>query len=361
LFLAIREFKHAKLRFLLISLIMILISLLVLFVSGLAKGLSFDNASSIESMNTDYLVLQKGSNQQINHSMLLENQINDVQQYVTDKNNATLGVQMTTFIKNGASKKIDSTLFGINTDGIISPEVIEGKMIDNSTTDEVVGDLSLKDEGIKIGDKIVDQMSGKEFTIIGFTKNQSYSHTPVIHMNNKEWSMIKKSPSYNVIALKADSSTINKIKKNVSGIEVISKKQSLKGVPGFKEEQGSLLMMITFLFFIGAVVLAVFFYVLTIQKINQFGVLKAIGSKTSYLAKNIIFQVISLTSVSLFISISITFGFSKIISTKLPFVFDLKLVLGSSILFLLVALVGSLLSLTRIVKIDPVEAIGRAF
>ena len=361
MFLAIREFKHAKLRFLLISLIMILISLLVLFVSGLAKGLSFDNASAIESMVPNNLVLQKESDRQINHSFISENQIDEVRKYVNDKNSATLGVQMTTFMENGSSKKLDATLFAIDVDGVLSPEVIEGKMIDHTTTNEVIGDISLKEEGIKIDDKIIDQTSGQEFIIVGFTKNQTYSHTPVIHLNNKEWSMIKNNNSYNAIALKADSNSLEKIEKNVSGIEVISKKQALKGVPGFKEEQGSLMMMITFLFFIGAVVLAVFFYVMTIQKINQFGVLKAIGSNIRYLSKNIIYQILTLTLISLFISISLTFGFSKIIPTTLPFVFDLKLVLGSSVLFLLVALVGSLLSLYRIIKIDAIEAIGRAY
>ncbi|WP_088014252.1 ABC transporter permease [Gottfriedia acidiceleris] len=361
MFLALREFKHAKLRFLLISLIMILISFLVLFVSGLAKGLSFDNASSIDSMASNYFVLQKESGKQINHSMLTESQINEVQKLVDEKNSATLGVQMTTFLKDGTSKKIDATLFGIDVNGLAAPKVIEGEMINNSTKNEVVGDLSLKEKGIKLGDNISDQISGKEFKIVGFTENQSYSHAPVIHMNYKEWSMVNNKNSFNAIALKTNESTAKKVNEKVSGVEVINKKQALKGIPGYKEEQGSLLMMIVFLFFIGAFVLAVFFYIITIQKINQFGVLKAIGSKTSYLAKNIIFQVLALTLLSLIISISITFGLSKVLPADLPFVFDAQLIIGSSLLFLFVAIVGSLISLLKVVKIDAIEAIGRAF
>lgn len=361
MFLALREFKHAKLRFLLISLIMILISFLVLFVSGLAKGLSFDNASSIEGMNSNYIVLQKDAGRQINHSLLTEKQINEIQKYEKDKSLASLGVQMTTFLKDGTSKKIDATLFGIDVNGMIAPKVIEGEMINSTTTNEVVGDVSLKDKGIKLGDHISDQISGKDFKIIGFTENQSYSHAPVIHMNKKEWALVNSKNSYNAIAMKSNESTAKKINDKVSGVEVISKNQALKGIPGYKEEQGSLLLMIVFLFFIGAFVLAVFFYIITIQKINQFGVLKAIGSRTSYLAKNIIFQVLALTLMSLFISISLTFGLSKFLPAGLPFVFDAKLILGCSLLFLFVAIVGSLISLYKIVKIDAIEAIGRAF
>lgn len=361
MFLAIREFRHSKLRFFLISLIMILISLLVLFVSGLAKGLSFDNASSIESMEANYLVLQEESQKRINHSLLPDKQINEVNKIVNSEKLSNLGVQMTTINKENTSRKVDATLFGINVNGLLTPNVVEGKMIDNNTTNEVVGDLSLKDEGIKIGDHIFDQISGKKFKIVGFTENQTFSHTPVIHLNDKEWSIVKNGSSTNAIAINADSTSIKNIKKNVSGVEVINKDQALKGIPGYKEEQGSLLMMITFLFIIGAFVLAVFFYVITIQKINQYGVLKAIGSKTSYLSKNIIFQVLAITIMSLFISNSITFGLSKLLPSSLPFVFDLKLVIGSSVLFILVALIGSLLSLYKVIKIDSIEAIGRSF
>ncbi|HHQ0972437.1 TPA: ABC transporter permease, partial [Listeria innocua] len=42
MFLALRELKHSKLRYILIGLIMVLIAWLVLFVTGLANGLAND-------------------------------------------------------------------------------------------------------------------------------------------------------------------------------------------------------------------------------------------------------------------------------------------------------------------------------
>lgn len=58
-------------------------------------------------------------------------------------------------------------------------------------------------------------------------------------------------------------------------MEVITKSDAVSAIPGYKEEQGSLLMMIAFLYVISAFVLAVFFYVITIQKTSQFGILKS--------------------------------------------------------------------------------------
>ena len=49
-------------------------------------------------------------------------------------------------------------------------------------------------------------------------------------------------------------------------------------MPGYTEENGTIIMMLAFLIVISAFVIAVFFYVITIQKTQQFGVMKAIGA-----------------------------------------------------------------------------------
>ncbi|MEB9935945.1 ABC transporter permease, partial [Bacillus cereus] len=56
MFLALRELKQSKLRYGLIGLIMVLLSFLVLVISGLANGLSYDNASSIQNMEANKFV-----------------------------------------------------------------------------------------------------------------------------------------------------------------------------------------------------------------------------------------------------------------------------------------------------------------
>jgi putative ABC transport system permease protein len=362
MFLAWREFKHAKVRYLLISLIMILIAWLVLFVSGLANGLSLDNASSIKNMKPDYLVLQKEADQRINRSALSEDLVKDIREFTKrhDTEAALLSIHMATLTKSENPKKIDAAYFGIEASDLLQPEIIEGKMFTDESVSEIVVDQSIKDEGFSLGDSIIDEASGKKLTITGFTKNQSFSHSPVVHMNLNTLQSVKNKNIIHAIVLNTDKKTAEQVEKRFSEIQAVSKNEVLKGIPGYQEEQGSLLMMIVFLFIIAAFVLAVFFYVITIQKINQFGVLKAIGAKTSYLARNIIFQVMFLSSVSLFISIALTFTASFLLPINFPFDLSPFLILVCSLLFLTVALLGSLLSLFKLAKIDAVDAIGRA-
>ncbi|SDM51085.1 putative ABC transport system permease protein [Fictibacillus solisalsi] len=361
MFLALREMKHAKMRYVLIGLIMVLISFLVLFVSGLAKGLASDNASSIQTMNADYVVLDKQSDQRINRSQLTDEQLKEILHSTNQKQRTEFGLQMTTVQKNGEAKKTDSTLFAVDPKGFIAPQSIDGQSLKEGNKNEAVGDLSLKDEGFQIGDRLKEETTGTVLTLIGFTENQSFSHSPVLHVSLKTWeAMHDGKQSVNAAALKADSGKAKEIEKLVPGVEVISKNDALKSIPGYKEEQGSLLMMIVFLFVIAAFVLSVFFYVITLQKVNQFGVLKAMGAQSGYLSRTVMYQVLSLTVVSLAISILLTFTVSQLLPASMPFLLNVPLVAGCSVLFLTVSVIGSLISLYQVIKIDATEAIGRA-
>lgn len=55
MFLAIRELMHAKFRYILIGVIMVLIAMLIFIISGLAKGLSADNASAVQNLQADQI------------------------------------------------------------------------------------------------------------------------------------------------------------------------------------------------------------------------------------------------------------------------------------------------------------------
>lgn len=365
MFLALREMKHAKFRYVLIGFIMVLISWLVFFVSGLAQGLSSDNASAIKEMKADYFVLQKDSNHKVTRSILDEDVYQDVKQFVPEKEATPLGVQMTTVTKN--SLKMDVTFFAVDPVSFLMPSVKEGVTLNATTENEVIADSSLQKEGVQLGDRIQDELTGREFTVIGFTDNKSFSHTPVIFMNFAGWSSLQQAKinrneaeTYNGIALNTTTDTADELKKQVTSVDVITQKEALQGIPGYSEEQGSLLMMIVFLFVIAAFVLAVFFYVMTIQKIHQFGVLKAIGAKQIYLAKNIISQVLILTVSSLVVSIGLTYVMANLLPSSMPFYLNPALIIGCSALFLVVSLAGSLISLYKVKKIDAVDAIGRA-
>ncbi|MFD1408587.1 ABC transporter permease [Kroppenstedtia eburnea] len=361
MFLAVRELKHSKLRFLLIGLIMILITCLVFIISGLAEGLSADNGSSIQNMNADALVLQSDVDKRLDRSVLSEKKLDEIRDLGIDA--VPLGQKMASAIREGTDRKMDATFFATWAESFLVPPVVEGKSLDPDRPDGVLVDEKLKrEEGLRLHDVLQDEVSGEKLRVIGFTSGQTFSHTPVIYVTTQKWAKIQPSGAsnlYNGVAVRGKADAVKKIETSVDGVEAVSKEEALKSIPSYQAEQTSLNMMIAFLFVIAAFVLAVFFYVITLQKTQQFGVLKALGANTGYLAGNLIGQVILIAAVSIAVGVGGTFAMNALFPAGIPFALDTGMILQYSALLLGVAVAGSLLSLVRVAKVDAMEAIGR--
>ncbi|WP_340027060.1 ABC transporter permease [Paenibacillus sp. FSL H7-0940] len=373
MYLAIREMRYAKGRYALIATIMVLVSFLVLFVTGLAQGLAYDNAASVKNMAATHFVLEQDSNHRFTRSQVDQDQLNQARSVVGEENAEPLGVKMTTVSPTGDTKKIDVTLFMVNPEGWLAPTVTEGSPITDQTNGQVVVDHKLSESGVTIGTVLVDQASGTEWTVGGFVQNESFSHSPVVFLNEQEWLTLQggsrtsqgsagtnvNAPVYNAIAIKDGGDQVDRLSVALSNTEIITKSDAVSAIPGYKEEQGSLLMMIAFLYVISAFVLAVFFYVITIQKTSQFGILKAIGTRNGYLAGSVSLQVLVLSVGSLVISVLLVRLFESILPASMPFQLSFSTLALTCVLFILMSVAGSLFSVWKVTKIDALDAIGR--
>ncbi|MGF7049530.1 putative ABC transport system permease protein [Paenibacillus sp. DS2015] len=369
MFLALREMRHSKARYMLIMVIMLLVSFLVLFVTGLAQGLAYANISAVKNMPTNHYVVQDDADQTFRRSQLNEAELQEVRSVVGDQNATPLSIQTSTITANDTDVKADVTFFAVDMQGLLAPNIVQGEAITNEKNGSVIVDRKLEQSGITIGSTIVDQATGMSWNVAGYVEDSSYSHTPVVYMNTGDWQAMKqgvsgteesvKSASFNVFAMNATSDQIANISDKVANIEVITQKEAISSIPGYKEEQGSLLMMTVFLFVIAAFVLAVFFYVITIQKTSQFGILKAMGTKMSYLAWSVVGQVTVLSVASLCISLLLTLGMNRALPESMPFQLDTSTIVITSSLFIAMSLMGSLISVAKVAKIDALEAIGR--
>ncbi|MGF6355877.1 putative ABC transport system permease protein [Paenibacillus sp. 4624] len=367
MYLAIREMRFAKGRYALIATIMVLVSFLVLFVTGLAQGLSYDNAASIKNMAATHFVLEQDSNHRFTRSQVGQQELDEARAVVGQDNAEPLGVRMTTVSPAEDTQKIDVTLFMVNPGSWLAPTVTDGKAITAQSAGQVVVDQKLAKSGVTIGTVLVDQASGTEWTVSGFVQNESFSHAPVVFLNEQEWLALQagsragavSTPEYNAIAVKGADDQVSSLSAALPKTEIITKSDAVSAIPGYKEEQGSLLMMIAFLYVISAFVLAVFFYVITIQKTSQFGILKAIGTRNGYLAGSVSLQVLLLSVGSLVISVLLVRLFESVLPASMPFQLGASTLALTCALFILMSMAGSLFSVWKVTKIDALDAIGR--
>jgi len=358
--LAWKELKHSKAKYLLIGSIIILMMFMVIFLSGLANGLARAVSASIENADANYYVISNDAENLIGRSSLSKDVLKQVTTMTTD-HVTNLDIQRTSLTAYGNDSKIDVTYFAIDPNSFLSPHITEGKAISNTDSEyNIILNASFRDDNIAIGDIVEDSAAGIKMKVVGFTKDEMYGHSPVGFISTKTNLAIntKLNPSfsekYNAIAIQG--SNIDNIK--IDGVSVVDKATIVDNLPGYKEEQLTINMILWVLVVVSAAILGVFFYVITIQKLKQFGILKAIGMRMGELTSMIVGQVLILALFGVVIGNILAFGMASMLPSSMPFHLEIPIVVIISVVFIIITLVTSLLSIRKVAKVDPIVIIG---
>lgn len=356
--LAWKEIRYNWKKYLFIEILLVLMIFMVMFLSGLANGLARAVSSGIENMDASYFVVSSDAEKLITVSNLSSKAADQVKSAASGKT-AALDIQRMNLNKKGEAEKLDVTYFAVNPDEFLNPAVIKGDKL-TGEAHTIVLDEAFEEDGIKTGDVLVDSASGLELTVTGFTKDAMYGHTPVGFISTDTYIDIRTSlnpgfqAGYHAIALQRDALA----GKTIDKAEVVSKGDIISHIPGYQAEQTTINMILWVLVFISAAILGVFFYILTIQKHKQFGVMKAIGMRMREIAGMQFSQVLLLACFGLVCGNLLAFGMAGILPKSMPFYLNQMNALIISLAFATISLLCSLLSVGKIAQSDPVKIIG---
>lgn len=360
MFLAWNEIKFSKTRFALIIGVMVLVSYLVYFLTGLAYGLSQDNRTSVDKWEADAIVLTDEANANIGMSMMPRSERDNIEADEV----AILGQAPNVVRKEGETSeesKINVTFFGINADEFIMPEVIEGEEFADDY--EVIADISLQEEeGIELGDELKLAGSDIEVEVVGFTENAKFNVAPVLYTTvstyqDVRFENIDDSEEGRISGLIIRDENPSQIEIENDDLVQYSIDDYIAELPGYMAQLLTFGLMIGFLIIIAAVVIGIFMYVLTVQKSSMFGVMKAQGIPTNYIAKSVVMQTFLLSVMGTLSGLGLTLVTAYFLPATVPFQSNPYFLLGITVLLILFAVLGAFFSVRTIVKIDPLEAI----
>ncbi|WP_206853465.1 ABC transporter permease [Candidatus Enterococcus mangumiae] len=356
MFLALNEIIHSKLRYALVTGVMFLIAYLVFFLTGLAYGLAQDNRTAVDKWEADTIVLSKDANTNLGMSMITKKTAEEVKGDQVAYLAQTPGV--VTSPDRPDADKVNVSFFGIDQNQFIMPNIVEGEEFNSN--DEAVGDISLKEEyGLDIGDTIKLSGSDKTFKLTGFTENAKFNVSPVVYTTINAYQEIRfekedatENARINAVVVRGD------VENLPSDLEKISISKFINELPGYNAQVLTFGFMIGFLIVIAAIVIGIFIYVLTMQKINIFGVLKAQGVTGGFIARSVVAQTFLLSFFGVALGLLGTFVTSLVLPDAVPFQSNWLFFGVISVMMLIVAILGALFSVRTIVKIDPLKAIG---
>lgn len=378
-YLAVKEIWRNRGRFLLVSLVIALITLLVLFIAALGEGLGNGNREYISKLDGQLIVYQAKSDFLINASRISRDRLAAIKRIDGVADAGMLGTSNATLVNETLKTPLKVALLGIDVGHVGEPKVVEGTQLSTNQADEVIIDRATQlRTDLKVGDNVtlrVTQGTKDEFfnlRIVGISDGQQYSLQPSIFVPFYTWDRIRpkseaevnnSSPVPNVMMVKlSDPKTIDQVSaaitSQVKDVEVATIKQAISALPGYSAQQSTLNTQGGFTLFIGILVIGGFFQIQILQKVSQIGVLKAIGASNPVVGAASIIQIVVVTVIGVAIGGILTFLFSLSFPPTVPIVFNGTTSAIALIALLLIGPLGGLVSIRYAVRIEPLKALG---
>lgn len=351
--LALKEIFHEKLRYSLIIAMIVLITYLIFILSGLSTGLAGENTQAIDSWGAKSMVLNKDANVNLSQSLITDRQAKDAN--LTNRE-AVIG-QAPVVAKHQGSPKESSSFVGIKNDQFIAKnlKIASGHKIHNNR--QVVVDDQFKSDGYRIGDKIQLNSLSDKYQIVGFTKDAKLNVAPVIYGTLSAWKLLRGMENTNAFGSAIASKNAN-YNANNSQLKKYSIAYFISKLPGYSAQNTTFDFMIGFLMIISLIIIAVFLYILTVQALPTYAVLRAQGIPAAALVRTIMGQSLILMAAGIIIGAALTLLTSRMIPIGVPIAFNVPMLSMISVGLLFMGVVGAAIPARKIATVDPVQVIG---
>ncbi|MBS9374540.1 ABC transporter permease [Rhodococcus sp. B50] len=373
MFLAMRELWFARTRFLLMGAVVALISILMVILSGLSSGLVVDGVSALQRTPVQAFAFAEGTktDSAFSRSVVTEDQA-DTWRARPDVARAELFGNTIVNAKTDGGVPVDLTLFGIRPGSFLEPSVAEGAPL-GGDTDVVLSD-SARDTGVELGDTIVVDRLGTRLNVVGFTSDKrTFGHVDVAYLPLNTWQEIHAGvrlgeqvpPSAyteaSVVAIEGVDGALPDLAAGDAEAGTASKtlEESFDSSPGYSAEMMTMSMITAFLYAISALVVGAFFTIWTVQRSREIAVLRAMGASTGFLLRDALLQavIVLVGSVAFGVLVGLGLG-SGLEGSGMPFVLESGPILQGAVLLVVLGLLGAALAVVRIVRVDPLAALG---
>jgi putative ABC transport system permease protein len=388
MFIAFRDLRFARGRFALMASVVAMVALLMVLLTGLSTGLADDNVSAIAHLPVTHLSFSAESGVVFNQSVVTADQWNAMKSVpgVADaapvgsslfnghvyRNRAEAEKGRQEVLANGKASSAEGpplniAMFGVEPGSFVAPKPTSGQPLQKDSDGVVVSEDFATKKGVKIGDVIVLDRVGTEVPVVGIAAKNNFGHVPVMYAPLSVWQQATfgdtASGSRNVatfVALDAGSAFDPAASDPAQHLTTVTRTAAFNGSPGFKEETGTLVMIELFLYVIAGLLVAAFFTVWTIQRTSEIGLLKALGARNRYVIRDALGQAAMILVGATALGVFVGLGLGAIMPGNAPFALEPAPVIGAAVLLVIMGLLGALVSVRRIAKIDPLIALTGA-
>jgi putative ABC transport system permease protein len=362
--LALRELIRQPGRFSTATLILTLIAILLMFLGGLLDGLVQNATGAIEAQRADAIVVSETS-----QGSFLRSRIGpEVRETIESEIDGEVGglgvVQLGARVPgNGPRDLANVAVWGY--------ELAPNGVPEPPGPGEVWADDVLKAEGVEIGHELLVGPARTPVTVVGWVSDTSYNGQAglwgdvatwreVLNTNRPDAALADGVFQALVVRSAQSGDTPDAIEAAVGDeVRALSVTETIEAIPGVTAQRGTFNQILGVTVVIGLVVIALFFALLTIERTSLYGVLKAIGARSSTIFLGLVLQAVAVVLVaSVVAGVAVVLLDLVIPPGSLPLLVTPSRVITSVVLLMVAAIVGCAFSLRRVLRVDPASALG---
>jgi putative ABC transport system permease protein len=358
--LAVIEMTRRRLQFALVTGVVALISYLIIMVTGLGLGLNEQAGTALLALNGDYLAYASNANLSVIRSRLTEAHVTDIA--------AAPGVELATpvgyvaaVVEYGSEVSDTAAMLGVMPGSFAEPTVVEGRQL--AAPGEVLVDRAwVRLAKTAIGETLPLPVGfdTREFTVVGVVDQGYFFFQPTLYVGLQDWQTL----AYQGDPSQRPAASIMLIQgqrldgRRGDGWQVVTKQEGFRNIEGVQAQQSTVNALRYMGLLIGTLVIGVFFYVITLQKVSLLGILKAIGAPGAYLVTQGLLQVflVAVSGALISVGLALLTEATILASDAVPILFTARALAISSASVVVGGLIGAALSVRQVAAIDPIIA-----
>lgn len=367
MFLALREMRRAIGRFTMLVVALALLFFLILIQRALQDGLITAFVGGIRNQSAPVLVFSVDAQRTLQGSVIappLEQAIRE-----TDGIEAAARLSQGTFtVRVGDDEPSDAAIVGTEDPTLGHPsQLTEGRR------PEAPGEAIGSDADFSVGDVVTvaaadDRAPPVAITVVGLARDVQISVTPTLFtdlatyeaavrsVNPQATTVLPSAIAVRPVAGLSPDELAARINAASGEADALTRERAAEEAPGVSDVRQSFAVIFLLYGLVVPLVTGLFFLIITLQKARSLVLLRAIGARTSVLVQSLLLQVVVVAALGLAVGVALYAPVSQLRVGSLALRFDALGVITWSVLLLALAVVSALVSLRKVLAIDPIDA-----
>ena len=367
MFLALREMRRAKGRFTMLVVALALLFFLILIQRALQDGLITAFVGGIRNQSAPVLVFSVDAQRTLQGSVIappLEQAIR-----ATDGVGAAARLSQGTFtVHVGDDVAADAAIVGTDDPTLGHPDELSA-----GRRPEAPGEAIGSDGDFSVGDVVTvsaadEQAEPVTLTVVGLARDVQISVTPTLFTDLATYEAAVRSVNPQATTVLPSAIAVRPVdglspddlaaRINAASTEAdaLTREQAAEKAPGVSDVRQSFAVIFLLYGLVVPLVTGLFFLIITLQKSRALVLLRAIGAQTGVLVRALLAQVLLVSVLGLLLGVALYAPVSQLRVGSLALRFDVAAVVTWSVLLLALAVVSALVSLRKVLAIDPIDA-----